>query len=252
MSLGNLLNNLIIGDMHPAVEGILYLLFFILAIIFISCLYTYYNDKTPNYIKKNIEDEDRDIRDEIKKIEETFTRALTEDNSKTTNFFINAVRNNYGYLRLKQLYIEREKEFSDDENCLVLLRKTHDKILNEGAPKYSDCQKLFDLEILKLYKKLSQHYVNLKLTILPFIETSHKIDLSNDKFFFVNVGKLVVPHFATTLNKNIHFYIYPTVTIKYNRKGQMDITRLQDNKITLKTVEEENTHIAILSFDNRF
>lgn len=250
MSLSCLLNNLIIGDMHPAVEGALSLLFIILTIIFISCLYTYYNDKTPNYIKKNIEKEERDVRDEIKEIEETFTRALTEDTGKTTNFFINAVRNNYGYLRLKQLYIEREKEFSDDEIYLVLLRKTRQKILNEGIPKYSDCQKLFDKEILQLYKKLSQHYENLKLPIPPFIETSHKVDLSNGKFFFVNVGNLVIPHFATSLNKNIHFYIYPTVAIKYNRNGQLDFTKLQDNKITLKTVEEENTNIAILSFEN--
>lgn len=209
----------------------------------------YNKDETPDYIKKNIEEEDRDVNDEIKKIEETFTKSLVEDNSKTSNFFINAIRKNYKYLRLKQLYIEREKEFSDDEIYHVLVRKTRQKILNEGIPIHSDCQNLFNEEILKLYKNLSQQYVELKLETLPFIETSHKIDLSNNKFFFVKVGNFIIPHFTNSLNKNLHFYIYPTVTIKYDKNGELKITDLQHNKITLKTIEKDNARFAILSFD---
>lgn len=236
-------------SLHPAIEGVMWLFFIICIIIFFSCLYKYYNDETPNYVKKNIKEEDQEVEDEIKKIEETFIKSLSEDNNKIVNLFIDAIVKNYRYLRLKQLYIEREKEFSDDDTFFVLVRKTRDKILKEGKPNHYDCKNLFNDEILKLYKKVSQQFEDLNLKTIPFIETSHNVDLSNHKFFFVRIENLVIPHFSHSLNKNIHFYIYPTVTIKYDKMGQVDFTEIQNNKLTIKTLEENNNHIAILSFD---
>lgn len=242
--------------LSPSTEILVEFFVTLFGIIFIILIigyifYSYNKDKTPPFIKKIIEEEDQEVGDEIKKIEEKFIKALAEDNSKTVNFFINAVRNNYRYLRLKEHYIEREKEFIDEkDNYFVLLRQNKKKILNEGSPQYTDCKSLFNEEILKLYNYLSKYYTELKPDRKPFIESSYNIDLSQNQFFFVKAGDVEVPHFISSTNKNLHFYFYPSLIIKYDKKGQLDITQIQDNKINLNIVEEDNTQIAILSIDS--
>lgn len=223
---------------------------FLIAFIFIAISYwnTYGKDKMPDYVKKNIKEEDERVNDEIQTIEETFTKELAEEKSPASTFFINAIRYNYRYLRLKELYVERENEFKGDEDALYFLDKNRKKIY-EGSPTYTDFTNLCNEETLKIYGKLSEAYVEMKLNIPANIESKHNKDFSNEYFYYAKVGNYVIPQFASKIKKNTRLYIYPTTAVNFDKTGQLDIVSLQNVNIELKKVNDSKVPSCILSFD---
>lgn len=223
-------------------------------VFFIYYLIKHWGEPGPDdRLVEEAKEDEPEVEKAITKAKDDLTCYLADESDPMKTVFIKAVLRNLHYIKMNE-QIKKESDdlrykISVDEKIIRRAReKMKKRMQTEGAPEYFDvATTVTDAKTLQLYNALSAAYRALHIKIERLHPEEFEIDWSEDYFYYLKVGQLVIPRFCTKANDRKWVYIYPTHTVTYDNKEEFTMTDLSTLKVSVVDVAKADKPTCILS-----